>query len=148
MDKGEDIMKKIAVVYWSNYGNVENLAQKIAQGAKEAGAEVDIKLVQDAKVQDIIDADAVALGSPSLDNNRIEQEYMAPFVKELKLLPAHNKNLVLFGSYGWDEGKFLEDWAKIMDDYGFNIIGKLAVKESPSEEQLNEAKKLGAKLAE
>lgn len=141
-------MKKVSVIYWSNFGNVEALAEKIAEGAKEAGAQVTIQMVQDAKVQDVIDADAVALGSPSLDNNKIEQEYMAPFVKELKTLPAHNKPLVLFGSYGWDEGKFLEDWAVTMDDYGFNIIGKLAVKEAPSEQQFEEAKKLGAKLAE
>lgn len=141
-------MKKISVIYWSNFGNVEAIAQSIVEGAKLSGADVLVKLVQDAKVQDVIDADAVALGSPSLDNNRIEQEFMAPFIKELKLLPAHNKSLVLFGSYGWDDGKFIEDWAVTMKEYGFNIVGKLAVKEAPTEEQLQEAKRLGAKLAE
>lgn len=140
-------MKKVSVVYWSNNGNVEVLAEKLAEGAKDAGAEVSIKMVQDATVQDIIQADAVALGSPSYDNNQIEQDYMAPFVKELGVLPAHNKALVLFGSYGWDEGKFLKDWALIMEDYGFNIVGTIAVKESPTEVELNEIKELGVKLA-
>lgn len=140
-------MKKIAVIYWSNGGNVEILAESIAKGARESGAEVSIKMVQDAKVQDVIEADAIALGSPSLDNNKIEQDYMAPFVKELKLLPSHNKSLVLFGSYGWDEGKFLEDWLEVMVDYGFNIIGKLAVKEAPIEKEIEEAKNLGIILA-
>ncbi|QGU95305.1 flavodoxin [Clostridium bovifaecis] len=140
-------MKKIAVIYWSNGGNVEILAESIAKGAREAGAEVSIKMVQDAKVQDIIEADAIALGSPSLDNNKIEQDYMAPFVKELKLLPSHNKALVLFGSYGWDEGKFLENWSELMIDYGFNIVGKLAVKEAPTENEVEEAKSLGKTLA-
>lgn len=140
-------MKKVAVIYWSNNGNVEVLAESLAKGAKEAGAEVNIKVVQNATVQDVIDADAIALGSPSYDNNQIEQEYMAPFVKELKLLPSHNKPLVLFGSYGWDEGKFIKDWIPVMEDYGFNIIGTIAVKETPSDEQLKEAAELGAKLA-
>lgn len=140
-------MKKVSVVYWSNQGNVEILAENLAKGAREAGAEVTIKMVQDATIQDILEADAVALGSPSYDNNQIEQEYMAPFVKELKLLPSHNKPLVLFGSFGWDEGKFIKDWVPVMEDYGFNIVGTIAVKETPTEEELNQVKDLGEKLA-
>ena len=33
-------MSKVAVVYWSGTGNTEMMAQKVAEGAKEAGAEV------------------------------------------------------------------------------------------------------------
>ncbi len=35
-------MSKIAVVYWSGTGNTEAMAQAIAEGAKGAGAEVDL----------------------------------------------------------------------------------------------------------
>lgn len=34
-------MKKLAVVYWSGTGNTEQMAQKVADGAKAAGAEVE-----------------------------------------------------------------------------------------------------------
>jgi flavorubredoxin len=73
---------------------------------------------------------------------------MEPFVNEFKLLPNSNKKLVLFGSYGWDNGAFMQEWSNRMESYDFNVIGELAVKESPDQEQLDLAKELGKKLAE
>ena len=35
-------MAKIAVVYWSGTGNTEAMAQAVADGGKEAGAEVNM----------------------------------------------------------------------------------------------------------
>ena len=35
-------MSKIAVVYWSGTGNTEAMANEVAEGAKAAGAEVDV----------------------------------------------------------------------------------------------------------
>lgn len=35
-------MAKIAVVYWSATGNTEAMANAVADGAKEKGAEVDV----------------------------------------------------------------------------------------------------------
>lgn len=139
-------MKKVTIVYWSNGGNVEVLANHISKGAKEAGAEITIKLVQDAKVEDVTSADAVAFGSPSMDNNKIEQTEMQPFINEFKLLP-NKQPLVLFGSYGWDEGKFIDNWEETMKEYGFDVVGTLKVKEAPTEEQLKKAEELGALLA-
>lgn len=140
-------MKKVSVIYWSNGGNVEVLANSIAEGAKEAGANVVIKHVSEASIEDVVKVDAVAMGSPSMDNNKIEQEEMEPFVKEFKLLPNENKSLVLFGSYGWDNGEFLIGWKDRMVDYGFNVVGELAVKEAPTEEEIKKARELGKLLA-
>ncbi|GAB6167739.1 flavodoxin [Clostridium carnis] len=139
-------MKKISIIYWSNGGNVEVLANAIAKGAENNGAEVTIKHVYDALIEDVTNADAVAFGSPSMDNNRIEQREMEPFINEFKLLPNNQKKLVLFGSYGWDDGKFMVDWVHRMKDYDFNVVGSIAVKESPSEAELSEAIKLGEEL--
>lgn len=139
-------MKKISIIYWSNGGNVEVLANSIAEGAKCTNADVNIKYVYDATVEDVTEADAVAFGSPSMDNNRIEQHEMEPFINQFKLLPNKQKKIVLFGSYGWDDGKFMVDWVQRMNDYDFNVVGHIAVKESPSEEELLKAKELGEKL--
>lgn len=141
-------MKKISIIYWSNGGNVEVLANAIKEGAEKLGAIVNIKLVSEASISDVIEADAVALGSPSMDSNRIEQKEMEPFVKELKLIPNDNKKVALFGSYGWDDGEFINEWNLRMKDYGFNVIGTLAVKESPEDNELKIAIELGKKLAE
>lgn len=139
-------MKKISVIYWSNGGNVEVIANAICEEIKDSGVEVCIKHVSDAEVSDVLSADAIALGSPSMDNNRIEQNEMEPFIQEFKLLPNNNKKLLLFGSYGWDDGKFMNDWVIRMKEYGFNVIGDLAVKESPTEKDLKKVKELARKL--
>ncbi|MDP4088835.1 MAG: flavodoxin [Bacillota bacterium] len=140
-------MKKVAVIYWSNGGNVEVLADAIYNGAKENGSEVIIKQVSEARIDDVVNADAVAFGSPSMDNNRIEQQEMEPFIKQFKLLPNGGKPVVLFGSFGWDEGKFIESWKSTMQDYGFNVIGQIAVKEAPDQDEIHKAKDLGKLLA-
>ncbi|MBK1812959.1 flavodoxin [Clostridium sp. YIM B02505] len=140
-------MKKVSIIYWSNGGNVEVLADAIAASAKENEAQVTIKHVADATVDDVMNADSVAFGSPSMDSNRIEQQEMEPYINQFKLLPNNGKKLVLFGSYGWDEGQFIVDWSDRMKDYGFNVVDILAVKESPSEEQLRKARELGKELA-
>ncbi|PIF78803.1 NAD(P)H dehydrogenase (quinone) [Variovorax sp. 54] len=38
-------MSKVLVLYYSSYGHIETMAQAIAEGARSAGAEVDIKRV-------------------------------------------------------------------------------------------------------
>jgi len=140
-------MKKITIIYWSNGGNVEVLSNSIAEGIKDTGASITIKHVSEAQVEDVTSADAVAFGSPSMDNNRIEQQQMEPFINQFKLLPNNNKRVLLFGSYGWDGGSFIEEWEAKMKDFNFNVVGKIAVNETPSPEELNRAKELGKELA-
>lgn len=140
-------MNKVAIIYWSNGGNVEILANSISEGVNEENAKLKMMYVSDAKIEDVIESDAIAFGSPSMDNNRIEQEEMEPFISQLKLIADKNKKILLFGSFGWDDGKFMTDWIQRMKDYGFNVIGHIAVKETPSNDELLNAKKLGRLLA-
>lgn len=140
-------MKKVSIIYFSNAGNVEVLANKIFEGAKGTGAEVNIKSVLEAKEEDVTNADAVAFGSPSRNNNNIEQDQMAPFLEKFKLLNNNNKPAVLFGSYGWDNGEFMDKFKKVVTDYGFKIVGDIAVKETPNNEELKKAEDLGKLLA-
>jgi NAD(P)H dehydrogenase (quinone) len=77
------VMAKVLVLYYSSYGHIETMAKAIAEGAKSAGAEVDIKRVpetvpeeaaraayfkldQDAPVAaiaDLAEYDAIILGT-------------------------------------------------------------------------------------
>ena len=45
--KEVETMSKIAVVYWSGTGNTEAMANEVAEGAKAAGAEVDVLTASD-----------------------------------------------------------------------------------------------------
>ncbi|MDZ4320369.1 MAG: flavodoxin domain-containing protein, partial [Phenylobacterium sp.] len=40
-------MTKVLVLYYSAYGHIETMAQAVAEGARETGAQVDIKRVPD-----------------------------------------------------------------------------------------------------
>lgn len=140
-------MKKISIIYSSNGGNVEVLANEIYEGAKSVSSDVTIKLVSEATKEDVLLADAVAFGSPSKNTNNIDQEELAPFLKQFELTLNNNKPVLLFGSYGWDNGEFMEKFKKLMKDYGFNVIGDLTVNEAPNKDELKRAKELGEMLA-
>lgn len=143
-------MKKISIIYWSCGGNVEVLANVIAEGAREHDAIVEMIHVSDAKIEDVISADAVAFGSPAKDSTKIEQTEMQPFIDKLSQLKQEdrNKRCILFSTYGWIESTFMDIWKENMILYGFNVIGDLAIKESPTREQIKVARNLGRMLAE
>lgn len=46
-------MAKVLVLYYSSYGHIETMAGAIAQGAREAGAQVDIKRVPETVPEEI-----------------------------------------------------------------------------------------------
>ena len=57
-------MSKIAVVYWSGTGNTQMMAQKVAQGVQEAGAEAVIFTAAEFSADMMDSFDAVAFGCP------------------------------------------------------------------------------------
>lgn len=78
-------MAKVLVLYYSSYGHIETMAHAVAEGARAAGATVDVKRVPEtaplevaqsahfkldqaapvATVQDLAEYDAIILGSPT-----------------------------------------------------------------------------------
>jgi len=76
-------MTKVLVLYYSSYGHIETMAEAVAAGAREAGAQVDIKRVPEtvpeavakashfkldqkapvARVEDLAEYDAVIIGT-------------------------------------------------------------------------------------
>lgn len=140
-------MKKVSIIYWSNGGNVELLANSIAEGMELKDIKVDIKHVIDATQDDVLDADAVAFGSPAMVNDGIERLDMMPFIEKLKGLDIRKKPAVLFGSCGWRSDEFMTKWQATMEDCGFDVIGKLVSYESLTDDEVKLAKTLGKKLS-
>ncbi len=58
-------MIKIVVIYYSRSGNTEQMAEFVAEGARQTGAEVVLKRVKDTDVKELKDADGIILGSPT-----------------------------------------------------------------------------------
>lgn len=59
-------MAKMLVCYYSQTGHTAGMAQAVAEGAKGVdGVAVDVKAVADVKAADLLNYDAVVLGSPT-----------------------------------------------------------------------------------
>ena len=93
-------MSKVAVVYWSGTGNTEMMAQKVAEGAKEAGAEVSVLTSADFSADDVDAYDAIAFGCPAMGDEVLEDTEFEPMFDGCKDA-LKGKNIALFGSYGW-----------------------------------------------
>ncbi|SHK78733.1 flavodoxin, short chain [Clostridium cavendishii DSM 21758] len=114
-------MKNLAIIYWSGTGNTEEMAKLIEQGAINAGAKVNILTVDKATIEDFKNADVVALGSPSMGVEVIEESEMEPFVESIESLVS-GKKLGLFGSYGWGTGEWMENWVERMNNCGADVL--------------------------
>ena len=141
-------MKKVSIIYWSNGGNVEIMANAIAEGASIGDVEVETKNIADSSLEDVLNSDAVAFGSPAMINDEIEEIDMKPFIESLKGIDINNKPLVLFGSCGWRETTFIDKWQEQMKEFGFNVIGKIVVRDSVEKKDIQRSKELGKLLAQ
>jgi NAD(P)H dehydrogenase (quinone) len=54
--QGDFRMTKVLVLYYSSYGHIEQMADAVAEGARSAGAEVDIRRVAETAPQEVIEA--------------------------------------------------------------------------------------------
>ncbi len=62
-------MPKGLVAYDSKTGNTEKMAVAISQGMERGGLEIKVKRVENVSLSDLIDADAIVLGSPVYFSN-------------------------------------------------------------------------------
>ena len=131
---------KIGVIYWTGTGNTEMMANAVAQGAKEAGAEVDVMQVSDAAADGALTYDAIALGCPAMGAEQLEESEFEPFF-----------TVALFGSHEWsEEGQWMDDWTERTKAAGAVICqgAGLKVYSTPDEEGLEKCRDLGKALAE
>ena len=77
-------MDKVIVVYWSQTGNTEMMANAIGEGAKEAGKEAVVVTPDKASLDDLKAAKAFALGCPAMGAEVLEEAEMEPFVCDVE----------------------------------------------------------------
>ena len=142
-------MNQIMVVYWSQTGNTEAMAQAVAQGIEEAGKKAVVTEVSGASIDALKAASAFALGCPAMGAEVLEESEMEPFVMEVEGFAA-GKKIGLFGSYGWGDGQWMRDWTERMVNAGAVVPGGEGViaQEAPDDEALEACKALGKALAE
>ena len=58
-------MAEALVIYYSRTGNTRNMAEVIGEGIKIEGINISVKSVSDVKVDELLKADAIIIGSPT-----------------------------------------------------------------------------------
>ena len=141
-------MSKIAVVYWSGTGNTESMADAVAQGAKDKGAEVKLFTPDSFNSSMVDEFDAIAFGCPAMGAEELEESEFEPMFSDCES-KLGGKKIALFGSYGWGDGEWMRDWEARMMAAGAEVVGGEGVicHETPDEEGLEACRELGEKLA-
>ncbi len=138
-------MSKVAVIYWSGTGNTQAMAVAVADGAKEAGANVD--LMGCADVGNISPYDAAALGCPAMGAEELEDSEFLPMLESIEPELA-GKKVALFGSYGWGDGEWMRSWEKRCSGKGIILAAEsVLANEAPDDAALAACKTLGKELA-
>ena len=138
-------MSKVAVIYWSGTGNTEAMANAVAEGAKAAGASVD--LLTCAEVTGVDGYDAVALGCPAMGMEELEDGEFQPMLESIEpSLPG--KKVVLFGSYDWGVGEWLTNWEARCAEKGINLAAEsVKCNNAPDSDGLAACRAIGAAIA-
>ena len=141
-------MSKLAVIYWSGTGNTESMAQAVAEGAREAGADVSLFSVAEISAADAAGYDRLALGCPAMGAEVLEEGEFEPFFEALSA-SLSGKRVALFGSYGWGDGQWMRDWWDRAERDGAVLYGGegLMVNETPDDEGLERCRAFGSGFA-
>ena len=136
------------VVYWSQTGNTQTMAEAVAKGITAAGGSAECVAVSDITPQDLAGEAVFALGCPAMGAEVLEESEMEPFVEELEK-SVSGKKIGLFGSYGWGSGQWLEDWCARCKEDGAVMQEEPGVmaNEAPDDDAIAACNALGAKLA-
>ena len=168
-------MSEVIVAFWTGTGNTAEMAEYVAEGIKEGGAEAKVVSVDDISAADLKDAKAFALGCPSMGVEQLEESTMEPFVEEvcgfasgktIGLFGSYGwgdgewmiascesklqgKKIALFGSYGWGDGEWMRNWVEQMEGAGATVVGgeDAICQEAPDEDAQDELKAMGKQLA-
>lgn len=142
-------MDKIQVVFWTQSGNTQAMAEAIGKGITESGKEANVVYVGSASLDELKAANAFALGCPSMGVEVLDEAEMEPFVAEVEGF-ASGKTIALFGSYGWGDGEWMRNWVERMQAAGATVLNGegLICQETPDDDAIAECVNLGKQLAE
>lgn len=138
-------MPKVVVVYLSTSGNTKAMADAIVEGAKSRNVDAMAVNFQETRIEDIKDADAIAIGSSTFYYKMLPP--MEKFIESLEKANVADKVGAAFGSYGWS-GEAPIMIAEKMRELGMDVIDPvLRIQYQPVEKDLEECKRLGKDIA-
>ena len=142
-------MSKVAVVYWSGTGNTAAMAEAVAQGARGAGASVNVFNLDESAFggANVAEYDAIAFGCPAMGAEVLEESEFDPMFSGIEY-SLKDKKIALFGSYGWGDGQWMRDWEDRCKNAGAVLAcDSVTANNDPDAEAVAACKALGAALA-
>ncbi len=139
-------MSKVAVVFWTGTGNTQAMADKVADGAKAAGADVTVLGPSQFDAVAVSQYDAIAFGCPAMGAEVLEETEFQPMWDDVKG-SLGSKKVALFGSWGWGGGVWMDDWKADADANGVNVVGTAIAANAPDADAEAECEALGRSLA-
>ncbi len=138
-------MPKVVVVYLSTSGNTKAMADAIVEGIKSRNVDAIAMNFNEARIEEIKDADAIAIGSSTFYYRMLPP--MEKFIESLEKAKVKAKLGAAFGSYGWS-GEAPVMIAEKMRKLGMEVIDPvLRIQYQPVEKDLEECKRLGKDIA-
>ena len=90
-------MVKVFVFYDSKYGNTKLAAEKVAEGLRGGGVEVDLGYIKEVSAEHALDYDVLVLGAPNHMGR--PSQAMKNFISQLSAVGLKNKKVAVFGTY-------------------------------------------------
>lgn len=143
-----ELVDKIGVIYWSYKESTEIMAEKISNGIDEAGAKAILVNVVDFDINSIDSYYKIALGCPAMEGEALEKSEFEPFFKKISD-HLKGKKVALFGSYGWGEAEWMQEWEHQVKDLGAILFDKgLTIFGEPDKEGRHRCVDFGKAFAE
>ena len=141
---------KLLIIYHSQSGNTESMAKAVYEGAVSSGADVNLKKAADTTSDDILNCDAIIIGTPNYFG------YMAGMMKDLLdrvwyIIRGRmeDKPYALFTSSGGGNRTALEVLGRLCEYLKMKRVSDdVVAKSQPSFDVLDECKRMGRELAE
>ncbi len=88
--------KKIVLIYGTTSGNTEELAEDVVDGLASSGAEVVVKNVTDASVDELGGYDAIIFGCPTYGEGELQDDFV-DFNDAISGISLEGKKAAVFG---------------------------------------------------
>ena len=129
----------IAVVYWSQTGNTEAMANILAEAC-----DGDAISWEDFSADKCADYDAFAFGCPAMGAEELDPDFeeLWDACKE----ELDGKSVALFGSYDWGTGEWMDSWKEAAENDGVNVVATVIANLEPDAEAEAALKEAATKL--
>ena len=130
----------VAVVYWSQTGNSEAMANILAGAAGTEATSWD-----DFSANQVVGYDALAFGCPAMGAEELDPDFQELWDACKDELAG--KPVVLFGSYDWGTGEWMETWKEDAEAAGVDVVDTVIANLEPDDEAEAALQAAAAKLA-